>query len=629
MHIFLKRPGISIRILIAATLIAPDSLHAQNGSIFNISSVTLQSLDSNQFAKYQKFSASDFYNNHTLIKVDSLLARQKNGRVAVTLPGYQCNNMVFSARNVEYTDESNYYWYGEIFTDSDEPCHEGTLTLMSQSGEKFGHLVVDSTVYEYNELGNGVQVLSEVNDLKFTESECAVDSTTLDYSSNSAAPSGVLPCVGQCDIRIFVHYTQAALNAEANINNRIALAIAQTNQGLLNSNVQPQNARVVLAGSALLSGFAETPNNIGIDVNTYAARADVQSTRNNTQADLMILLTNGSYGQVLGRVLAIGPNFATSFGISQTGAATTGRYTFAHEVAHLLGARHNDHSGNPVFAMGYIFKTGWFIFTKKRYTIMALLSSNKSRIQHFSNPDVFYLNKATGVANQRDNAMQLRNTGCFVGNFFPNPLPPLSGSISGPIEVCACENIQFEANVSCGSQPYSFQWSYSYDGILYDDAPAGNSMFYTHVMPCSPANFDYVFIRVRITDNQSNTVTIIKSVRIIYPSAGRFPSPCELSRSIPTNSMEAGQLFKPILINLIPNPATSTVQIEVLTTQTGDAIAEIININGQAIRRISMAKVEKGVARFTLNISGLLPGSYYIKVRIGKNSNSRILIVKG
>lgn len=161
------------------------------------------------------------------------------------------------------------------------------------------------------------------------------------------------------------------MNAEANINNRIALAIAQTNQALLNSNVVPQNARVVLSGSALLPGFTETER-IGDDVATYAARSDVQTTRTITQSDLMILLTNGPYGSY-GVVRAIGPQFATSFGIVQTGAATTGRFTFAHEVAHLFGARHNDHEAIPVYAKGYIFNTGWFIFTKRRYTIMALL----------------------------------------------------------------------------------------------------------------------------------------------------------------------------------------------------------------------------------------------------------------
>ena len=101
-------------IILFATLSA--SSLAQNGSIFIESSQTVSTLNNDQFEKYQKFSTSDYYTTHRLIEVQSLVENQGNGKIAVSLTEFQCPNLIFSAKNVEYTDEENYYWHGEITT---------------------------------------------------------------------------------------------------------------------------------------------------------------------------------------------------------------------------------------------------------------------------------------------------------------------------------------------------------------------------------------------------------------------------------------------------------------------------------------------------------------------------------
>ena len=85
--------------------------------------------------------------------------------------------------------------------------------------------------------------------------------------------------------------------------------------------------------------FAFTETTSGSDdVASLAANTNAQTLRDNFEADIVILFTSGNYGSLFGVVNAIGPNDDNAYAIVQTGAATTGRFTFAHEVAHLCGS---------------------------------------------------------------------------------------------------------------------------------------------------------------------------------------------------------------------------------------------------------------------------------------------------
>lgn len=178
------------------------TISGQNGSIFKPSTKTQATLDSNQYVRYTKFSTSPSYLSHRLIEVESLVAKQNGGKIALILPNFQCSNLVFSAKKVEYSNENNYYWFGIITTENDNACFEGTITLMASNGEKFGHVLIDSTVYEFNELGGGVQLLSEVDDSRFSTPDCGIDETTPNYSSNSDTTARITPCIGECDVKV-------------------------------------------------------------------------------------------------------------------------------------------------------------------------------------------------------------------------------------------------------------------------------------------------------------------------------------------------------------------------------------------------------------------------------------------
>jgi hypothetical protein len=87
-----------------------------------------------------------------------------------------------------------------------------------------------------------------------------------------------------------------------------------------------------------------------------------------------------------------------------------GRYTFAHEIGHVQGARHDDHVANPTYARGYVFTSPGSL----NRTIMAVGTgcdpANGCRVQFFSNPDVTFNGIPVGIAGERNNALRINET---------------------------------------------------------------------------------------------------------------------------------------------------------------------------------------------------------------------------
>jgi len=94
----------------------------------------------------------------------------------------------------------------------------------------------------------------------------------------------------------------------------------------------------------------------------------------------------------------------------------TGYYSFAHEIGHLQGARHNpehDSTDKP-FAYGH----GYFNKAKKWRTIMSYnCPGGCVRRPFFSNPDIEFGGDPTGTAATHDNARVINQTAARVAGF--------------------------------------------------------------------------------------------------------------------------------------------------------------------------------------------------------------------
>lgn len=145
-----------------------------------------------------------------------------------------------------------------------------------------------------------------------------------------------LPQSASTVVDVLVLYTPAAAASVANINNTIDLAIAQANQSFRNSEITAAQASVRLVGRQQVS-FTEGTN-IFDDHTAITYSSYFQSLRNQYHADIVVLMTDEAYGDSYGVAWAPA-NIIQAYAIVVASRATP-RYTFAHELGHLLGAHH-------------------------------------------------------------------------------------------------------------------------------------------------------------------------------------------------------------------------------------------------------------------------------------------------
>ena len=125
--------------------------------------------------------------------------------------------------------------------------------------------------------------------------------------------------------------------------NKIALGIAETNQGYANSGVVQ---RVRLVGTAEVN-YTESLD-MSVDLNRLTSTSDgfldeVHGLRDSVQADAVSLWrTPGNFCGIGWLLTNTASNFAASaFSVVGTDCANAPGYTFSHEMGHNMGATHD------------------------------------------------------------------------------------------------------------------------------------------------------------------------------------------------------------------------------------------------------------------------------------------------
>jgi len=344
------------------------------------------------------------------------------------------------------------------------------------------------------------------------------------------------------------------------------------------------------------------------DIEQLADNVTAQALRNSFEADIVILLTDGPYGGIFGIVRAIGPVDNFAYGIVQTGAATTGRFTFAHEVAHLFGGGHNDDPRDGI-PHGHSFKTGNFvpvIFGARQRTILHQASTEDVRIQHFSNPKVKFDGRKTGKVDKRDNARQLINEACVVAGF-RETVKKFSVMITGDRYTCPCEGAHFDYWIYEGTAgaSYTYNWETSNDGINWttiSTAPSANVAATAPPHHC-PGE-DRVFIRLAVESSDGNSAMAYATLKRLYTWPDQ-KEPCPMFLN-----GEGGA----VSLSVVPNPIEEEAMIQIEVHQKGSYSIAIKDPNGRKVKQIIEHQLlDIGFHSYPLSLSQ--NGLYFIETR--------------
>ncbi|WP_338769306.1 T9SS type A sorting domain-containing protein [Bernardetia sp. ABR2-2B] len=566
--------------------------------------------------KLNRIKNQKLYQEPLLVRFNDVEKVIEENKLEFVLPNYPCK-LYFTYQSGEYEDSNNYHWYGTLFNEKQQNCSGGSILFVKKNGKTFGTIDVDGNSYEFVEIENGYQMLykidSEHKGVCGNLDKNVISPTkkpTLDevIDQNTAER---IQCLELTKVRVLVLYTPAA-DATADINAATTIGIQQLKTALTNSGVGKDDVDIELAGLLPFS-FTET-NNIYKDVESLSKSSTAQSLRTQYQADVVVLLTDGIYGLILG--IAAGGEVNTQFenGYAIVEATVASQQTFAHEVGHILGARHQyDIDNVGTIEHAYIFRPGWWP-TAECFTIMSgdlTYNQRQRRLLHFSNPNINYNGHATGDNHRSNTAKHFRTTGKIVANHIPNVAGNYYVSLIGSQTPCPWQDNWYEADIRCGKPPFTIQWHTSTNGVNYNYRAAGE--FFLFQAPTQ--NGTNTTIRMTVTD-------VNGASQIRYIQTTSYSAPNSLSCS--ENTGNGLRVENNITAKVIPNPieGNAKLYVELPKADTQTQIL-IVNTFGKTIKIFDTSDFSK---QGEFDISGLPTGLYYVSIRSQLNGVHSVTI---
>lgn len=377
--------------------------------------------------------------------------------------------------------------------------------------------------YRVIAIGNGSYIISEL-DLPpdVNEDVLRTERVNQSYLRGSAVPvsiptsllSSTLPTV----VDVMVVYTAAADAAIGDISDDIDEAIADANQSYVNSDI---NLSLNLVHKTQIS-YTES-GGYSTDILRLVGTSDgyldgVHSLRNTYAADVVFLVTESL--DACGAALTVNAIDTEGFAVLKL-SCITGNYSLAHELGHIMGARHdlaNDASLTPyAYGHGYVGTSGnW-------RTIMAYPSAcgGCSRWNYWSNPALYhpyYTSDVMGTSTYEDDHRVHEERKDVIASFRTSS--SLSATISGPSNSGHNVSCSWSISATGGVTPYTtYAWRqyYSASGTYFyvtsgatTSAIQGYALYYL----TSPSS-TIVPVTGSIRDSHGQWVSATKNVSVL------------------------------------------------------------------------------------------------------------------
>lgn len=340
---------------------------------------------------------------------------------SISLDIFSHLKLKFNRQNVQKNNKFGHVWYGL-------GDNNASITCVIQGQDLIGTVKNGREMYKIEPLGDGLHAIIKINPSCFPSEEPSgmgqSENKQKGFESQlrNEKVEGIIPelnftqiVTATPSIEVLVAYTQSAEVASGNIIGLIQLAIAEANQSYINSNISTR----LLLDHIVTVNYSES-GSFDTDLSRFMGTSDgymdeVHTYRNSSGADVCVLIINND--DYCGLAAAIGANSNSAFCVIYYDCAT-GYYSFAHEIGHLQGARHQRRfDATGTFEHGYLYASGGW------RTIMAYNEGDVcpdgycNRLQYWSNPNISYGNVSMGTETYENNALMLNETANIVGGF--------------------------------------------------------------------------------------------------------------------------------------------------------------------------------------------------------------------
>ena len=324
---------------------------------------------------------------------------------------------------------------GRIVWIGAEEFGRGSATLVTFGGQVTAHIVLDGRTFRIDPVSGAVHRVSEisVDALPADAPHQSAPHTT--EKTATADRSVTLRSRTSSVIDVLVAYTARAKRASADILNDVNLAVSLTNQAYSNSGV---GVRIRLRGTMLAKGYDELSRSYTAALydltgmsgggSTSAGRADlapVRQQRDDIGADLVVLLREGTEYCGQAWVIEAPSGSYSKYGYAQVSRVCVPRYVMAHELAHLMGLRHDRYVEGSEPASEYNF--GFVQLSTRARDIMSYpnlcsdSSLNCTVVNMFSNPQKYVDGARFGIPAGKpgaaDGARRLDETRAAVARY--------------------------------------------------------------------------------------------------------------------------------------------------------------------------------------------------------------------
>jgi Metallo-peptidase family M12/Secretion system C-terminal sorting domain len=564
-----------------------------------------------------RLKKNPYYKDIKIVRLASLPNCQKNGILKFTIPG---NNEIVEAKatSVKALSYGDYEWNGNINDDI------GTMSVICTKGKVIAYISTFDNAYEIYSTDNNLYLLI-ARDVKLEKTEkgrCGNqgDKTAIlesGIANLALTPNTVVPC--QDPVRILILYTTAASGSVADIQQTAELCISQFNSALYRSKVS-SNAYVELAGVQFFNETAiENASTIQEAVVRLADNATAQQVRNSTNADVVVLLTGSQIwgSNNVGAARTVGPNNNLSYAVVKAQSSIGYHYPFVHEVGHLYGCYHDIAPDIAGYARGYVFRPGFL--SGKCLTVMESGDQLGEGLLNFSNPNVKVSGSATGTANN-NNARRIGETFSTVSAFRPSPFRPLVASITGTQTGNQCEQGSWSSIVSCGTAPYAYEWSLSYDGFNYNYRSSNETLY--EPLTCPVGLYTNMYIRLTVTSADGQSTTQFLTVYVNTPG-GPIYKANNNSKIIEDASKEQIQFLDPI-----PNPTSNEVGVGFILKEKAFVKLEILDNKGIPLKLLANSEFGIGEHRLKCQLGSLPKGLYFVTLTTNNFTKSKRIITQ-